>query len=327
MKIYLLIDVKCMKLNKILIIAFFIIFFSTNIFSLKMLEPEYMNIDNISEVDLGYFSSDESFLISFLLEGNEDYDSIRIMDSQKNDFIIEKTSKTQESIFTSLKLNKELSGEYILNLVISSNNMQKNIALKLNITNNVIHTKIENINQKVRYNKQEIIDVIVFNKSNTTKKISINSNLPDSWFLKNQNKIKYATLEPNSKTIIQYNYKPKEIGNKKFKIKINKVIEKNKIKSLSKNKKTKYKIKKKYNLTKLPLTSDITLALNIKKPTKTFITKPARTLSGVTIIAVMTKPEECPGNCMFCPNYKNAPKSYTGFEPAAMRGKLNQYNQ
>lgn len=83
---------------------------------------------------------------------------------------------------------------------------------------------------------------------------------------------------------------------------------------------------KKYNLPKLPLTSDITLALNIKKPTKTFITKPARTLSGVTIIAVMTKPEECPGNCMFCPNYKNAPKSYTGFEPAAMRGKLNQYN-
>lgn len=228
MKIYLLIDVKCMKLNKILIIAFFIIFFSTNIFSLKMLEPEYMNIDNISEVDLGYFSSDESFLISFLLEGNEDYDSIRIMDSQKNDFIIEKTSKTQESIFTSLKLNKELSGEYILNLVISSNNMQKNIALKLNITNNVIHTKIENINQKVRYNKQEIIDVIVFNKSNTTKKISINSNLPDSWFLKNQNKIKYATLEPNSKTIIQYNYTPKEIGNKEFKININKVFEETK---------------------------------------------------------------------------------------------------
>lgn len=83
---------------------------------------------------------------------------------------------------------------------------------------------------------------------------------------------------------------------------------------------------KEYNYTKLPLSSDILLALNIKKPTNTFITKPSRTLSGVTIIAVMTKPGACPGNCVFCPNYDNAPKSYTGFEPAAMRGELNKFD-
>lgn len=83
---------------------------------------------------------------------------------------------------------------------------------------------------------------------------------------------------------------------------------------------------KKYNLKKLPLTSDILNTLNIKNPNSTFITKPSRTLSGVTIVSVMTKPDKCPGNCIFCPSFKNTPKSYTGFEPASMRGKLNDFN-
>jgi elongator complex protein 3 len=83
---------------------------------------------------------------------------------------------------------------------------------------------------------------------------------------------------------------------------------------------------KKYNLSKLPLTSDILNTLHIKNPTNTFITKPSRTLSGVTILSIMTKPHVCPGNCIFCPNFKNTPKSYTGFEPASMRGKLNNFD-
>lgn len=83
---------------------------------------------------------------------------------------------------------------------------------------------------------------------------------------------------------------------------------------------------KKYHLKKLPLTSDILLALNINKPTETFVTKPNRTLSGVTIIAVMTKPYKCPGKCTYCPTFKNIPKSYTGYEPASMRGKINNYD-
>ncbi len=76
----------------------------------------------------------------------------------------------------------------------------------------------------------------------------------------------------------------------------------------------------------IPLTSDILAALKIKRPSKTLITKPHRTESGVTVIAVMTRPEACPGKCIYCPSYKDAPKSYTGFEPAAMRGKLNFYD-
>lgn len=90
--------------------------------------------------------------------------------------------------------------------------------------------------------------------------------------------------------------------------------------------KLKTEFAKKYHLKKLPLTSDILQSLNIKSPQSALVTKPARTLSGVTVIAVMSKPYKCPGKCIFCPNYKNTPKSYTGFEPAAMRGKRNDFD-
>ncbi len=49
-----------------------------------------------------------------------------------------------------------------------------------------------------------------------------------------------------------------------------------------------------------------------------------RTLSGVSVIAIMTKPLPCPGECIFCPGKQSQPgmhaaQSYTGKEPAAMR--------
>jgi elongator complex protein 3 len=51
--------------------------------------------------------------------------------------------------------------------------------------------------------------------------------------------------------------------------------------------------------------------------------KPVRTLSGVAVVAVMTSPAPCPhGKCIFCPGgvENNSPQSYTGKEPAALRG-------
>ena len=67
------------------------------------------------------------------------------------------------------------------------------------------------------------------------------------------------------------------------------------------------------------------LALGIDKPPEFLITKPGRTQSGVTIVAIMTRPGECPGKCIYCPTWKNAPKSYTGFEPASLRAKRNNF--
>ena len=55
-----------------------------------------------------------------------------------------------------------------------------------------------------------------------------------------------------------------------------------------------------------------------------------RTLSGVAVIAVLTKPYPCPGQCLFCPTEKAMPKSYLSNEPAVMRAigcGFNPYKQ
>jgi len=56
-----------------------------------------------------------------------------------------------------------------------------------------------------------------------------------------------------------------------------------------------------------------------------------RTLSGVSVIAIMTKPLPCPGTCIYCPGQNSQPgekvaQSYTGREPAAMRSIHNNYD-
>ncbi len=51
-----------------------------------------------------------------------------------------------------------------------------------------------------------------------------------------------------------------------------------------------------------------------------------RTISGVTPVAVMTA-SKCPhGRCTYCPAGEGTANSYTGFEPAAMRGRQNNYD-
>jgi elongator complex protein 3 len=75
-------------------------------------------------------------------------------------------------------------------------------------------------------------------------------------------------------------------------------------------------------------------------------TKPTRTISGVSIVALMTKPFQCPhaksskskltgpnktGPCIFCPGgpkskIGDVPQSYTGNEPSTMRGIRNNYD-
>lgn len=72
---------------------------------------------------------------------------------------------------------------------------------------------------------------------------------------------------------------------------------------------------------------------NCKKPTKKMkqllSIKPTRSLSGVQVIAVMLPPFPCPGKCVYCPSSledKSSPKSYTGFEPSALRAQRLDYD-
>lgn len=51
-----------------------------------------------------------------------------------------------------------------------------------------------------------------------------------------------------------------------------------------------------------------------------------RTISGVTPLAVMTAPISCPGRCLYCPTYPDAPQSYTPESPAVKRARSSDYD-
>jgi len=89
----------------------------------------------------------------------------------------------------------------------------------------------------------------------------------------------------------------------------------------------------KHHLKHVPSNTEIIAALNPQQKRKLLPIlrrKNTRTISGVTIIAVMTKPYPCPQPepCAYCPGgpTQGVPQSYTGHEPAAMRGKQNDYD-
>jgi elongator complex protein 3 len=95
----------------------------------------------------------------------------------------------------------------------------------------------------------------------------------------------------------------------------------------------KNQIAAKHKLQRTTSNAEIISALTAKEKTKLLPIlrrKATRTISGVTIVAVMTKPHPCPQPepCAYCPGgpARGVPQSYTGFEPAAMRGQQNNYD-
>ncbi|MGM5480772.1 MAG: tRNA uridine(34) 5-carboxymethylaminomethyl modification radical SAM/GNAT enzyme Elp3 [Nanobdellota archaeon] len=91
----------------------------------------------------------------------------------------------------------------------------------------------------------------------------------------------------------------------------------------------KIQLSKKHSLKRIP--TDIELYLNAPKESLSWLreilqTKPNSSLSGVAPLAIMTSPHQCPhGKCRMCPGgvqgeWGDTPQSYTGSEPAALRG-------
>jgi len=91
----------------------------------------------------------------------------------------------------------------------------------------------------------------------------------------------------------------------------------------------------KYRVKEIP--TDIEVLLNapdkdVARLRKLLMTKPTRTLSGVAVIAVMSKRMRCPhGRCIMCPGgvdsvFGPVPQSYTGHEPATLRAIRNNYD-
>ena len=95
----------------------------------------------------------------------------------------------------------------------------------------------------------------------------------------------------------------------------------------------------KYGFKKIPTNIEILLnasGTDLAILKKKLLTKPTRTISGVAPVAIMTKPHLCPhaktiGPCLMCPggvgsHFGDVPQSYTGREPATMRGIRNKYD-
>lgn len=87
---------------------------------------------------------------------------------------------------------------------------------------------------------------------------------------------------------------------------------------------------RKYRLGSVPRNSDILAAASAEERRallKQLQLKRVRSISGVHVIGVMAAPQQCPhGRCAYCPQEHDAPTSYTGYEPAAMRAKQNNFD-
>lgn len=96
--------------------------------------------------------------------------------------------------------------------------------------------------------------------------------------------------------------------------------------------KKKLEIAGRYSLSEIPSNADIIEDMD-KKYQREFQRKPTRTISGVAVVAIMSRPWPCPhGQCDYCPggpterDEGSSPQSYTGEEPAAMRAEKNKYD-
>ncbi len=89
----------------------------------------------------------------------------------------------------------------------------------------------------------------------------------------------------------------------------------------------------KYHLQVVPSNADLIAALTPDEAKRLLLVlrrKTTRIISGVTVIATMTKPYACPQPepCAYCPGgpAQGSPQSYTGHEPAALRGTQNNFD-
>ena len=84
-----------------------------------------------------------------------------------------------------------------------------------------------------------------------------------------------------------------------------------------------------YHLNTMPRNEHIMQYMHDNRCRRLLMVKPAKTASGVAVVAVMPKPYECPhGRCTYCPGgiEFNTPLSYTGTEPATKAAQKFNYD-
>jgi len=93
----------------------------------------------------------------------------------------------------------------------------------------------------------------------------------------------------------------------------------------------KAKLAKKYSFKDM-ISNPVVLCSGVKiskKAHSLLCKKPVRSMSGITVVAAMVPPHDCPGECIYCPSSlvdSKTPKSYTGREPATMRALQSNFD-
>lgn len=207
---------------KKLMIFIFGLFIIPQIFSLQMLEPVMVDLEYNDSVEIGVVAPGEYFLLSFFLDEPNQYDAIATDGFGANYISFENTQTTGESIYTVARINDNASGEKQIKIILKNKTTGNTaeIYLKARIESNVISTFVLPYDKNSKFGETKDIKIKIINKSITTKKITISSNLPATWFeSKNKlNKEKVVYLQPAGTTEVTYSFIPKNIGEKEIEL-------------------------------------------------------------------------------------------------------------
>lgn len=205
-----------------LLLTLFIIL--PSIHAIQMLEPIMTDITPNKAIELGTVAPEEYFMISFFLGVDEKYDLITTDNYGSNYLFFENTQKTKESIYTIVKIKENVSGEQQVKIILKNTETgeTESVYIKMTVATNVISSFVLPYDKNTKFGEKKDITIRIINKSITTKKITISSNLPVTWFdSKEAGKIKKESevvLQPSDSIDVNYSFIPKAIGDKEIQL-------------------------------------------------------------------------------------------------------------
>lgn len=210
--------------NKKIFFIISLLFILPSIHAIQMLEPIMTDINPNKAIELGTVAPGEYFLVSFFLGVDEKYDLITTDNYGSNYLFFENTQKTKESIYTIVKIKENVSGEQQVKIILKNTETGKTESayIKMTVATNVISSFVLPYDKETKFGVRKDITIKVINKSITTKKITISSNLPITWFdSKDAEKIKKevtVVLQPSDSIDVNYPFIPKSIGDKEIQL-------------------------------------------------------------------------------------------------------------
>lgn len=209
--------------DKKIIFIISLLFVLPSIHAIQMLEPIMTDISPNKAIELGTVAPGEYFMISFFLGVDEEYDLITTDNHGSNYLFFENTQKTKESIFTVVRIKENVSGDLQVKIIIKNTATGKTEStyIKMTVATDVISSFVLPYEKESKFGVRKDIPIKIINKSITTKKITISSNLPITWFDSKDAEIEKevtVVLQPSDSIDVNYSFIPKVIGDKRIQL-------------------------------------------------------------------------------------------------------------